>query len=350
MSRDCHFFFARGLSAGFRATVNNMTTTVTLNSKTLPFRTEFLIAGARCVLATNSGDVLQFASQWRPKTQLTRVPSFEMEVLVDSAMNSSAHNASFFRGHRHLVFAMLPPRSFVTYDLLRRRVHAVLSPDAVRGSSFWNHLLLPVTIGVLGTTVGVVPLHCACLEQNGSGLLFAGVSGAGKSTLAAALAECGFSFVSDDWTYLSKGGAGLVAHGLSSPVKLLPDAVRFFPYLTKFAPHRTLNGELAYEIDPSRTAGVSVKNITCPRRIFFLERTSKMGCNFVPCRSEYVRDFFERSAERLPDELIEAKAFRESIIRLLSGLPAWIIQSGKSPQGTAEAIADFVVEARDATA
>ena len=322
---------------------------MTFNRQTLPFRTDFVIAGTRCVLATNSLEVLQSAARWRQEAPLQCSASFEMEVLVDPSMDNTAEQTAFFRGHRHLVFAFLPPRSFVTYDLLRRRVLAALSVTAARERSFWNHLLLPITIGVLGTTVGVVPLHCACLDHNGSGLLVAGVSGAGKSTLSAAMAGCGFSFVSDDWTYISKEGSTLIAHGLSSPVKLLPDTVRFFPHLRHCAPRTTLNGELAYEIEPSRTGGFAVKHSSHPRRIFFLERTSEPGCYFVPCRSDYVRSFFENNAERLPDELGQAKAFRASLIQTVSGCPAWILRTGESPQKTAEAISDFVGEARNAT-
>ena len=55
----------------------------------------------------------------------------------------------------------------------------------------------------MGTTVGVMPLHSACLDHDGRGLLLAGNSGAGKSTLTVALARCGFSLISDDWTYIS---------------------------------------------------------------------------------------------------------------------------------------------------
>jgi len=322
---------------------------LTFNRQTLPLATDFLIAGTRGLLCTNSADVLQAAAQWRPHQQLGGLAAFEMEVLVDAAMDHSADHAAFFRGLGHLVFGMLPPRCFVTFDLLRRRVHAVLSLAAARDSFFWNNLLLPVTIGILGTTVGIVPLHCACLDHQSSGLLIAGDSGAGKSTLSAALAECGFAVVSDDWTYISKKGPALVAHGLSAPFKLLPDTVRFFDQLRNLVPRTTLNGELAYEIDPAQALGFAVKDISYPRRIFFLERTSKAGCYFVPCRSQYVDDFFERRVERLPNELPEARAFRASILRKLSSCPSWILRTGESPQRTAEAISDFVLESCDAT-
>lgn len=324
--------------------------TLTFNRQTLPFRTDFLIAGTQCLLSTNSHDILQAAARWRSLKNRPAISSFEMEVIVDPDRDGQPEQPAHFRGNRHLVFGILPPRSFVAYDLLRRRVHAVLSSAAASDPSFWNKLLLPISVGVLGTTIGVVPLHCACLHRHGQGVLVAGVSGAGKSTLATALALRGFAFVSDDWAYVSMTNSGPVAHGLSFPIKLLPDADRFFPQLRALTPKPSLNGEIAYELDPARSNAFRVKMSAHPRHIFFLERVSGSGCRMIPCRSGYVTDFFERHAERLPDELPEAKALRSTVIQLLSACPSWILRTGESPQGTAAALDAFLLEVNRATA
>lgn len=322
-----------------------VTTTLAFNRQALPLRKDFQIAGTCCRLSTNSRDILHAADRCLPGQKHSDAHSFEMQIIVDTALDSISEHPAHFRGLHHLVFAILPPRSFLTYDLVRRRVHGVLSTAAACDDFFWNSLLLPITLGVLGTQLGVVPLHSACLERNGRGFLVAGASGAGKSTLAAAFAQRGFAFISDDWTYISKEQSTLVAHGLSAPIKLLPDTVRFFPELCQFSPRQTLNGELAYEIDPAHSAGFTVKQIASPQSIFFLERSSAVGCEIVPCRSQYVRDFFEKSAERLPDELTEAKSMRTSIIRNLSTFPSWIVRTGENPHRTAEAVDNFLAEA-----
>jgi hypothetical protein len=324
--------------------------TATFDAQTLPFHTEFAIAGTRCLLSTNSPEVLHVAGGSRADAMPQCASSFEMEVMVDAEMDGAPARVPHFRGLRHIVFAHLPPRSFLTYDLRRKRVHAVLSTEAGRDPTFWRNLLLPITIGVLGTTVGVAPLHCACLDRDGAGILIAGLSGAGKSTLAAALAQNGFSLVSDDWTYVSKRGSSLVAHGLSAPVKLLPDAVHFFPELRFFQAKTALNGELAYEIDPIEWQGCAVKTTSVPRSVFFLERVSTRGCTMIRSKPEYLCDFFEKSGERLPNELSEARAFRSEVIRRLSECPTWILRTGESPQVTAESLCDFVAEKKYATA
>jgi HPr Serine kinase C-terminal domain len=317
--------------------------------QSLPFRTDLFVAGAHCHLSTNSVDVVRSVLQWRRPARVSPL-SFQLQIIVDSRLDTAAKRPAYFRGNGHLVFGFLPPSSLVIYDLLRKYARAVLSSQAACDDSFWRTLLIPITIGVLGTTVGVVPLHCACLERDGDGLLIAGDSGAGKSTLTAALTQRGHTLISDDWTYFSREQSTLVAHGLFAPIKLLPDALRFFRELHELTPAISLNGELAYEVDPVRFAGSSARNTSRPRWLFFLERTSSPGCHFVPCPSVSAAEFFEKSAERLPDELVDARALRSSMIQTLSALPSWTLRTGENPQRTSEAIHHFTRENKYANA
>jgi hypothetical protein len=311
----------------------------------LPFRTDFSLCGVRCRLSTNSYQVLEHSIPWQGGSRNVDAKTFEMDILEDASMDTPVESGTHFRGARHLVFAMLEPRSFLSYDLLRRQVRGVVSSAAAGDHAFWRTQLLPITVGILGTTLGVAPLHCACLTRNGEGLLLAGLSGAGKSTLTAALARRGFGVVSDDWTYISRKRGGLVADGLSAPIKLLPDTARFFPELRKRAPHRTMNGELAFEIEAEKLHPAAGLASCSPKSIFFLERTSTPGCRFVPCTSAHTRHFFKSNAERLPEELPAAQQTRSEIIDRLSEYPAWILRSGDDPHKTAEAIEQFLPEA-----
>jgi hypothetical protein len=345
MSLACHFLLRRVLSPCFRVTVSNIVTlTLAFNPSTLPFRAEFPLAGARCLLSTNSREVLRLSLPWQSLQLSTPARSFLLQIIEDTSSASDLPAPSHFRGLRHLVFAMLEPGSFLSFDLLRRRVMGVLSPGAARDPGFWNSRLLPISIGVLGTTLGLAPLHCACLDRHGAGLLVAGNSGMGKSTLTAALAKRGFAVVSDDWTYVSTLHGALVAHGLFAPVKLLPDTIRYFPELRDSVTRRTLNGEFAYEVDPAEVFRSQWKASSDPKSILFLERGSVPGCRFVPCRPEQVAQFFEKNAEKLPAELPEAAKARFAIIQRLSACDPWILRTGDDPIRTAAAIDDFLPE------
>ena len=134
------------------------------------------------------------------------------------------------------------------------------------------------------------------------------------------------------------------------PSSFYPTPTDSFPELRALTLKSTLNGEIAYELDPTHSSAFDVKMSTHPRHIFFLERVSSGGCRMIPCRAEYVREFFEQNAERLPDELPEAKAVRSSVIQLLSACPSWILRTGESPQTTAAALDVFLLEVNRATA
>jgi hypothetical protein len=319
-----------------------MTKLHVINRYALPLHADLSIAGAHCSLATNSEGVLHAMSRWRcAGTRSGR--TFEMDVLLDSSLpcDRDLKTQTHFRGLQHLVFATIGNHEVFTFDLLRKRVVGAVSSASADDPAFWNSHWVPITIGVMGTTVGVTPLHSACLDYNGKGLLLAGVSGAGKSTLSVALTKAGFSLISDDWTYISQDGNQLLAHGLSAPVKLLPDAARFFPELKLQSPKMWFNGELAFEVDPQDIDHAPAKSASQPHWVMFLERTAGRGCDFTPYDATEAASFFESNAERLPEELPEASATRSRMIQAVAGSECWRVRSGESPQVTAEFISHF---------
>lgn len=113
-----------------------------------------------------------------------------------------------FRGRHHLVFAIFGAANVFIFDLLKRELSATVSATTARDAHFWNAVLVPIAMGVMGPSLRVAPLHAACLAapdqgEDQRGILVTGLSGAGKSTLAVALALSGLHLISDDWTYLS---------------------------------------------------------------------------------------------------------------------------------------------------
>lgn len=314
-----------------------------MNRAALPLRTDLLIAGAHCAFATNSEQILASVDRWRCPNRSRTSRTFDMNVLLDSSLPSDrdVKTHTHFRGLHHLVFATLGTYELFIFDLVRKQVAAAVSQAAASESAFWNSYLLPITVGIMGTTLGVIPVHSACLDLDGKTLLIAGVSGAGKSTLSVALAHCGFSLVSDDWTYVSQEAESLIAHGLDAPVKLLPDAIRYFPELSGRTPRMWFNGELAFEIEHEEFCRRSTARCSRPHWLMFLERTSDSGCDFFPCSTHDAQAFFESSAERLPCQIPEASAARSAIIRSIANCRCWRLRTGESPQVTADAVRQF---------
>ena len=244
----------------------------------------------------------------------------EIEISVNRQLASGNRERALFRGRGHLVVAVFDEEVFV-FDLLRRKVHASVSTETCRSLSFWRGLLLPIALGVLGPTVGVIPVHAACLKAD-RGVMLVGNSGAGKSTLSVALAKRGWNFISDDWTYLKAKEGGLVANGVGAPVKLLPDAKNHFPELGSLVPQRSLNGELAFEVDSTAVLNLRKMTSTKPQLVIFIDRGSSAE-RLEPISQEEVFGYFSQSLERLPTALSNVEATRERTIRELSKLDAF---------------------------
>jgi hypothetical protein len=262
-----------------------------------------------------------------------------LEVFVDGQLKTSPASA-VFRGMDHVVFASFGADLFC-FDLLRKRISGVVSAETAAESNFWNRVLLPIAIGVMGCVIGVIPMHCACLDWRGEGLLVAGVSGAGKSTLSAAMAQNGFTFISDDWTYISNGADGIRAHGLDVPLKLLPDAERFFPDLENRQLKTSMNGELAFEVNAVDFAARK-QLATKPKHFLLLDRYAKGPARFEAISREAVCDFFERSSERLPKLLQGAKELRTRTIEQVAGLDCRQFSYSGSPHDGAKSIRRFL--------
>ncbi len=308
------------------------------------FETRFKIAGCVCACSTNKADFLNVFRHWNASLAL---PHFDIQVIVRSDMQRDESAAPIFRGHGYFVYACFHNNECFLFDCARRMISATVSDETAADEKFWNTVILPIAMGVLGPTVGVAPLHCACLEMNGHGFLIAGISGAGKSTLATALGKRGASLISDDWTYVREEDSEIIAHGLGVPVKLMPDSVRFFSELHYEKSRVSLNGELAYEVNPAEAFGVLVRESCRPEYVVFLERQRGSAASMERVDGETAREFFFRSAEKLPVEMHAAEMNRARLIEQVSALECCIFRYGGLPGDGADYLARFMGEKFD---
>ncbi len=300
------------------------------------------LAGAICNLETNDQGLRSTLCDWTSlRSHTASRYGISMQVLVTPGGGAGFNSRSHFRGLHHVVIASFGHDNTFLFDLLRRHIAAKVSQNTARDPDFWSHMLLPIAVGVLGPTVGVVPVHCACLALYGKGLLVAGESGAGKSTLSAALVEAGFEYVSDDWTYLTRSGDGLSGHGMGARIKLLPDAVSFFPSLETHPLTISMNGELAYEVEAKALGGKILRSCT-PTQCIFLERASGSLPMFMPMDADRASNRFQSAVERLPSQLDHIARGRAETLRRITQLPCWTFRHDNVPQVAARHIFSFM--------
>ena len=307
----------------------------------LPIRCELQVAGAICRVATNSHAVEQALRTFQRRDLVRPAGEFSMQVLVTDGVGER-RDIPHFRGLHHLVIASFGGGNVFVFDLVRRNVVATVGEEVAGDQLFWDRLLLPIAMGVLGAAVGVVPVHCACLAVDGAGLLIAGSSGAGKSTLSVALAHSGCSFLSDDWTFLSQTGGQLTAHGMSTPAKLLPDCESFFPFLAEYPIRPALNQEMAFELPP-QDLNTQVELSCQPRWFLFLQRSTG-ECRLDPVSPDEARRYVEGSVERLPAELTDIAQRRTVIIEGISRLSCWKLTYGGPPTVAVRGLQEFIAQ------
>ena len=305
------------------------------------YRFSLHLAGTVCEVETNDHRLEFTLRDWTVVGGEADVAGkFALQILV-SACPTPQSEHPHFRGLNHVVVASFGHANVFVFDLLRRRLVAKVSEGVACDPMFWNEQLLPIAVGVLGSTVGVIPVHCACLCLDGEGVLVAGVSGAGKSTLSAALVQAGLDYVSDDWTYIGWDDDGLLAHGLYQRIKLLPDAISHFPLLAEHSLITALNGELAYEV-PADTFGGDLVRSCVPLCCIFIDRSTPFTSSFARMNAEQVCLSFQSSVEPLPSLLADAARARSQIIEQLACLPCWTFRYGCAPQFAAEEILSFL--------
>jgi hypothetical protein len=317
-----------------------MTREIVIESATLPLSCDLQVAGAFCRVSTNSHTVRHTLAKWQRRDGYRPAGQFSLQVQVTNEKREGRANPHFW-GLHHLVIASFGSANMFVFDIARRNVLATISEEIAGDQLFWDRLLLPIAMGVLGAAVGVVPVHCACLAIDGAGLLIAGASGAGKSTLSVALARSGFTFLSDDWTYLSQSGGELTAHGMSVPAKLLPDSERFFPFLAGYPIRPALNEELAFEL-PTQDLGTQVELSCQPRWFLFLERGAAEDCRLDPVFPHEARQYVENSVERLPPQLTDIAERRAAIMAAISHLSCWKLTYDGPPDIAVRGLQSFL--------
>src|SRR5580698_3328613 len=151
---------------------------ISIDQVALLYSRSLSFAGAGCDLSTNSVELVCILENLSAPNNSLGENQFTMRIAVDETSPEVAAHPHF-RGLHHVVTASFGRSNIFVSDVLRRTLSATVSCTVARDHRFWKEKLIPITLGVLGAAMGVVPVHCACLEFDGSGLLIAGVSGAG---------------------------------------------------------------------------------------------------------------------------------------------------------------------------
>jgi hypothetical protein len=123
-----------------------------------------------------------------------------------------------------------------------------LTKAAVENRLYFRNNFLEKSVYLLLGASLVTDLHAGCVSKNGKGILLFGDSGAGKSTLAYGCARAGWTYTSDDTSYLINDAEFPRVIGHSHLVRFRPWAKALFPELAWRALTPRLEGKPSIEV------------------------------------------------------------------------------------------------------
>jgi hypothetical protein len=285
----------------------------------------FYPAGFPLHISTNSRDVLEAAAEaWAPFYRAFDTPAMKFRVAVESGGERCGEPA--FRLQGHLLSFVADAQNFAAGDRLTMSASFHLSAATAADHSFLRWFYLESMAYMLLTQRYVVSVHAACVESQGAGILLCGKSGAGKSTVAFACARAGFTYVSDDCTWMLAGAEELTAIGKPHMVRFRQDVARHFPELAPYFASAHPNGKMSIEVPTNLFPEVRTA-ARCPVRcLAFLDR----GGLGAPRIERMAPDAVAASLlAEMPSYGAEVNAVHETTIGDLSLLPAWRVHFHK---------------------
>ena len=161
------------------------------------------------------GEPLEFQLEVRTPAKLDNtIPPPPQHILQGSLMLQSADAGNCFIA-----------------DLKRGRAMGRVTPGAVACPRYLRYFFLEAAALCMISATRAVPVHAACVRSGDKGVLLCGDSGEGKSTLAYGGARAGWTYVSDDATYIPMDREDLLAIGNCAQMRFRPSGVALFPEL-----------------------------------------------------------------------------------------------------------------------
>ncbi len=270
-------------------------------------------------LRTNSRDVLEAAAEsWGMYREAEfETPPLDVRVMVQP--EGDAAGVPAYRSQRNLLAVVADRHNFGTFDMRSMSGFCVVSEKTAADHGMFRYYFLEAAIYFLLAQRYVVPMHAACVARAGKGVLLCGVSGAGKSTLSFACARAGWTYLSDDSTWLLPDTGDRAAIGRSHAMRFREDAPTLFPELAPYAA-RVRNGKLTIEVPTADFPAIRTSRRCVVERLVLIERRPGASPGLRRVES---REAVEQLLSDMPLYEEDVNAMNARTIGRLADVPAY---------------------------
>jgi hypothetical protein len=239
----------------------------------LPHRSVFYPLGYPVEIITNDTAVLEAANESFGHSGPTRVRvRLQVRIGVSPGSKFDCPPEPTRREFNHLYSLVADVNNQALLDLRSGINFTWATSAAVNNRLYFRYNFLEKTVYLLLGASVVTDLHAACVGKNGKGILLVGDSGAGKSTLAYACARAGWTYTSDDTSYLINDSNPPRVVGHSHRARFRPSAKALFPELERFGLTPRIEGKPSIEVSISELPVENAATEATVNSIVYLNR------------------------------------------------------------------------------
>jgi hypothetical protein len=282
----------------------------------MPLEAVYYPLGFSVSLATNSKDVLAAAEEsWGDFKQTFATPPLQIRIGVSEGKSTAIAPASTFRAQRNLVVNIADNENFCISDIAQGFSFAWLTKATVSQRSRFRYNFLEAAALCHIANRFTAPVHAACVELAGSGVMLCGDSGAGKSSLSFACARSGWTYITDDACFLLNGRNDRKVVGNCHLIRLRPSAADLFPEVEGKDLTSRPTGKPSIELLTASIPGIAKAVASPVDYVVFLNRNDPNVSNLTPFSKEIARRSMQQPLYGM-DEM--RKVQEASIERLLT--------------------------------
>ena len=177
----------------------------------------------------------------------------------------------------------------------------------------------------------LAPAHGALVSRHRQGYLLCGDSMAGKSTMAYGCARAGWTYTTDDGTFLLRQDAGLRGVGNCDLVRLRPESIGLFPDLANRPLVIRPNGKAAIELNTRLIPSLTTEPVATVDVAVLLRRERGAIGRLTRIEPTRLLAYFERIARPIAPPAIyaEQRAVYERFLRV----PCWELSYDRLDDG-----------------
>jgi hypothetical protein len=176
----------------------------------------------------------------------------------------------------------------------RNRTQITISRATERHRSYLEYFFLGSAPLSHIATRHATPVHAGCVGRHGRGILLCGDSGAGKSSLSYACARAGWTYVTDDASYLLNDGKERMVTGNCHQVRFRPSAAELFPEVHGLEITPRAAGKPSIELPTALLPHMICAQTAHIDFLVFLNRRANVKPELVPYRKDVALHFMRQ--------------------------------------------------------